>query len=128
MQAELRARLLADSTISGLAGTRVDWNVRPQGKPLPAITLALVNDRRDQTMSGLQATQGPLVQFDCWAEKYADVVSLREAVVSLLATAAVQSGVRFLGAQDIGVQDLAENTENGLVHRSIIRATVWHTT
>jgi hypothetical protein len=127
MQADLRARLLADSTIGGLVSTRVDWGVRPQGKPLPAITLTLVSDNRDQTMAGLQATQGPLIQVDCWAETYTASGILREAVVTLLATPATQGSTKFLGAAGIVTQDLPEKTDTGMVFRSMIRATVWHT-
>jgi hypothetical protein len=38
MQTALRTRLLADATISGIVGTRIDWGLRPQAKALPAIT------------------------------------------------------------------------------------------
>jgi hypothetical protein len=128
MQTELRDRLKANATIAGLVGTRVDWGVRPQGKPLPAITLTLVSDVRDQTMAGLQVTQGPLIQVDCWALTYAETVTLREAVISLLATPATQASCKFLGAQNISSQDLPEDTDVGLVQRAIIRANIWHTT
>ena len=128
METQLRARLKADATISGFVGTRVDWGVRPQGKPLPAITLTMAVDGRDQTLSGVQATQGPLVQVDCWGATYADAAALREAVVSLLAAPAVQSGVRFLGAQNISTTDLPEKTDTGMVFRSMVRANIWHTT
>lgn len=127
MQAQLRSRLKADGTIAGLVGTRVDWGVRPQAKGLPAITLTMANDTRDQAMAGIQATQGPLVQIDCWAENYPDAATLRDAVVSLIATPAVQSDVRFLGAQGINTQDMPEKTDTGIIHRAMIRATVWHT-
>ena len=128
MQTQLRTRLLNDATIAGLVSSRVDWGVRPQGKPLPAITLALVNDARDQHLGGVQTTQGPLVQVDCWASTYADMANLREAVITLLATPATQSGTRFLGAQNINSVDLPESTDVGMVHRAMIRANVWHTT
>jgi len=135
MQTQLRTLLLNDATISGLVSTRVDWGVRPQGRALPAITLILVSDGRDQRLDGLQTTQGPLVQIDCWADgssdpvgAYATISTLREAVVSLLATPVVQSGTRFLGAQNIYTQDLPEKTDVGFVQRAMIRANVWHTT
>lgn len=127
MQTDLRALLLANATVSANCGSRVDWGVRPQGKPLPAITLLLVSDTRDQTLGGVQTTQGPLVQVDCWAETYSAMVTLREAVITLLATPVVQSGTRFLGAQNINTQDLSEKTDTGMVFRAMIRATVWHT-
>ena len=131
MQMQLRTRLKNDATISGLVGTRVDWDIRPQGKSLPAITLGEIDDPRDQHMDGLQTTRGTLVQVDCWAEKAADAVTLRDAVVSLLATSATQDGVKFLRAQDINTGTpanlAAERTDVGVVHRRVVRATVWHT-
>lgn len=128
MQQALRTRLLNDSTIGGLVGTRVDWNIRPQGKPLPAITLERVVGDHAQTMSGLQVTQGPLIQVDCWASKYTDAAALRDAVIEILTTPAVQSGVRFLGAGNVMDADSSESTDGGIVHRTMIRANVWHTT
>lgn len=128
MQSDLRTVLKNDATISALVSTRVDWGVRPQGKPLPAITLTLVNDNREQMMAGLQTTQGPLVQIDCWAETYSDMATLRERVITLIATPVVQGSTRFLGAQDINAVDLPESTDNGIIHRAAIRANVWHTT
>lgn len=135
MQTQLRTRLLNEATIAGLVSTRVDWGVRPQAKGLPAITMTLVSDSRDQNMAGLETTQGPLVQVDCWADAssdpataYATISALREAVITLLATPATQSGTVFLGAQNIYSQDLPEDTEVGTVHRAMIRANVWHTT
>ena len=127
MQMQLRTRLLNDATISGLVSTRVDWGVRPQGKPLPAITLTMADDAREQTMGGLQVTQDPLVQIDCWGATYGDAAALRDAVITLLTTDATQSGVKFLKAQNINTQDLPEKTDTGIVFRSMIRANVWHT-
>lgn len=126
MQTQLRSRLLDDGTISG-QGTRVDWNVRPQGKPLPAITLSLISDRRDQHMGGLQRTRGSWTQIDVWADDAETLATIREALVSLLATGAVEDGITFLPAQDIEVRESVEKTDTGIVHRSMIQATVWHT-
>ena len=128
MQTQLRARFLADSTISTNCGTRVDWSERPQGKPLPAITLEIVLGQRDQTMDGLQATQGPDIQIDCWAETRAMAVTLREAAIALIAATATQGGVRFRGASDIRHSGMVEKTDSGVIHREMIRATLWHTT
>lgn len=127
MQTQLRTRLLNDATISGLVGTRVDWNVRPQGKPLPAITLYLPNDIRDQHMGGLQTTRGPEVQVDVWAETASEAATLREAVITLLATGAVQDGITFFGAQDIRASNMVEQVGDKIIHREMVRASVWHT-
>lgn len=127
MQSQLRARYLADSTISTNCGTRVDWNIRPQGKALPAVTIELARDVRDQHMGGLQTTRGTLIQTDVWAEDASTAATIREAIVALLAVRAVQGGVTFLGSADIDVSNTIEITDNGPVHREIIRSTVWHT-
>lgn len=127
MESELRARLLADGTIAGLVGTRVDWNTRPQGKPLPAITLMTPSDTRDQHMEGFQVTRDPLVQIDVWTLKMADRETLREAVIAALAPAATVGSVSFLRAQDVSHADMSEMTEEGTVRRSRIQLRAWHT-
>ena len=136
MQTQLRARLLADAAISGLVGTRIDWDIRPQGKTLPAITLSLVSDRREQHMGGLQTTRGTWVQFDVWATTAAQVATLRDAIVGLIATGATQDGITFFGAQNIdagnrglGVGETTgfEETSTTIVHRGMVQATIWHT-
>jgi hypothetical protein len=66
MQAALRSRLLADATIAGHAGTRVDWGLRPQAKSLPAFSLELPGSPRGYHMGGAQNTQITRVQIDSW--------------------------------------------------------------
>lgn len=127
MQTQLRSRMLDDATISGEVGTRVDWNVRPQGKPLPAVTMNLIADRRDQHMGGLQVTRGTFTQIDVWAEDAAALATVREGVVSLIATGAVEGGITFLPATDIEVSEGIERDDLKVIHRSTIRATIWHT-
>jgi hypothetical protein len=125
MQTALRDRLLADATIAGLVGTRVDWDARPQGKPLPAVTLAMV-DPRDQKMDGPQATRNTIIQADCWASKAIDAHTLAEAVIAELQPAATVSGVRFLGAFLTSTSS-SEDTEIGPVYRVMVRGSIIHT-
>lgn len=130
MQTQLRARLLADATIAALVGTRVDWDHRQQASGLPAITMSLVTDRREQHMGGLQVTRGTWVQFDCWAEKASHAAQLREAIVSLIVTRAVENGVTFFPATNIDTAPRAsqvEQVDTGIVHRGMVQATIWHT-
>lgn len=125
MQQALRTRLMDDATISGLVGTRVDWDVRPQGKALPAITLSMV-DVRDQHMGGPQATRRTIIQADCWASKASDAHTLAEAVIDELQPAANVDDTRFLGAF-LSATSMSEDTDNGLVHRVMVRGDIWHT-
>jgi hypothetical protein len=125
MQQALKTRLLADATISDLVGTRVDWDARPQGKPLPAITLSKI-DPRAQHMGGPQATRNTIIQVDCWASKASDAHTLAEAVVAELQPAATVGGVNFLGAF-LTDTSMTEETDNGTVYRVMVRGSISHT-
>jgi hypothetical protein len=125
MQQALRTRLLNDATIAGLVGTRIDWDARPQGKPLPAITLAMV-DTRDQHMGGPQVTRSSIIQVDCWASKANDAHTLADAVIAELQPALTVSGIRFLGAF-LTATSMSEDTDNGLVYRVMVRGSISHT-
>lgn len=114
MKAALRTRLLADATISGLVGQRVDWGLRPQAKDLPAIRLTLVPTPRDYHMGGAQVTQHHRVQIDCFALTYKDADDLRAAVIAELEPA---SG-SFQGSFVHRDQDMPERTETGEIHRA----------
>jgi hypothetical protein len=126
MQTALRTRLLNDGTIAGLVGTRVDWDARPQAKALPAVTLSLPYDMRDQHMGGSQVTRMSTFQIDCWAEKAITAHTLGEAVVTAIQPAATVGGVRFLGAFP-EVASSTETTEAGLVYRVMVRGQIAHT-
>lgn len=125
MQSALRERLLNDATVAGLVGTRVDWDVRPQGKSLPAVTLSMV-DTRDQHMGGPQVTRNTIIQADCWALKAIDAHSLAEAVVTELQPPALVGGVQFLGAF-LTASSMSEDTDVGIVFRVMVRGNIVHT-
>lgn len=125
MQQALKAKLIADAAISALAGTRIDWDARPQGSSLPAITLAMVDDR-DQHMGGPHVTRNTIIQADCWALKAADAHNLSEAVIAELQSVATVSGVRFLGAFMTSTS-MFEDTDSGIVYRVMVRGKIVHT-
>jgi hypothetical protein len=116
MQTELRARLLADATIAGLVGTRIDWGLRPQGKALPAISLTLIPTPRDYHMGGAQQTQFYRVQVDCWASNYKDAHTLRDAVIAELEPASAS----FFGSFVERSADMPELTGMGEIHRAML--------
>jgi hypothetical protein len=125
MQAQLRSRLMADGTIAGLVGTRVDWDVRPQGKALPAITIAGVTFH-DQHSGGPQATKRTILQVDCWALKPIDAHTLGDAVVAELQPPLEVGDTKFLGAF-LTTSSSSEDTADGLVYRVMVRGDIWHT-
>lgn len=131
MEVALRARLKADATVTGIAGTRIDWTTRPQKRPagepaFPVVLLTTIFDDRTQHMGGFDDFRETRVQIDCLAETRAEVIALREAVITAIAPAATQSGVTFLRAQQFSVVDRGANTDTGFIHRDMIEASIWH--
>lgn len=118
MEAALRARLLA--AVSALVGSRVYWEERPQGSALPAITLLLVVDERDQHMGGFHDLKKALLQVDVWATSFASKKAIKEAVIAALAPAHSGNGVTFRGAVNIRSRPANERLETQLVYREII--------
>lgn len=126
METALRSRLKDDAAVAALASTRIDWGVRPQGSPLPAIVLTNVFDDRSQHMAGFDGFRTTRVQIDCYAASKADAVALREAALNAVVPAATKSGVTFLRAQGISVLDRGEQAETGFIHRELIDLQLWH--
>jgi hypothetical protein len=122
MQAALRSRLLADATIAGLVGTRVDWGLRPQGKPLPAIRLTKIPTPRAYHMGGAQNTQQFRVQADCYGATYKASHDLRAAVIACLEAAESPFQASFVD----GDFDNPERTETGEVHCAVLEFKVTH--
>lgn len=125
MKTALRSRLKADAGLTALGAT-VDWGVKPQTAPYPAVVLTTVLDDRDQHMAGFNDYRETVVRFACYAETQATAEAVKEAVITAIAPAASQSGVSFLRAQRITVLDGGDNTETGFVHRELVQASIWH--
>ena len=80
MEADLRARLIADVTVGGLIGTRVYPAYRTQGDALPAITYSRVFTNRQAHNDGPIGVIGARMQISCWADSYAGARAVAEAV------------------------------------------------
>lgn len=94
MDQELRTLLKADSNITSLVGTRVNFGTHPQGKPLPAIVLNIASALEEIHMNG----KGPhqvRFQIDCYATTYAAAKQVGDAVNDLL-NAYVGGGFLFI--------------------------------
>jgi hypothetical protein len=107
MEEALRAALLASAGVAALIGDRIAWGLRPQGQPLPAISLTRVTGGYDYTLAGRVPTTRSLVQIDCWAGSYADAKGLGRAVLVALDTLNVAP---FQGAFVEDERDDAEDT------------------
>jgi len=126
METALRARLKNDAGVSALAGSRIDWSMRPQGTSSPCVVLTTIFDERDQHFQGFASYRSTRVQIDCYAATKAVAVALREAVIAAVVPEATSSGVTFLRAFINTVLDRGEQTETGFIHRELIDLNCWH--
>jgi hypothetical protein len=125
MEGALRARLIAASGVNSLVSGRVYWVDRPQASNLPAITLQLIDDEREQHMEGVQPHQSTIVQVDVWSTNYAQAKALKEAVIAALLPAQTSNGVVF-GRSFVRSRDLSERTETQFIHRPSMDFTINH--
>lgn len=113
----LRARLVADSAVAAIVGTKVYWTLVPQGTALPYIRMQTVSDPRPEHLRGYQSARQTRVQVDCFAGSYATARALAEAVIATAAFPSTVGGVAFGRTKAEGPRDLGEDTGNGFVHR-----------
>lgn len=119
-QGALRARLTGSPAITALVGTapvRVYWVDRPQTHALPAITLQIIDEPREQHMGGFHSLQAVTVQVDAWAESYGAARQLKEAIIDTLVPEQTGNGIAFQRAF-VRTRDLGERVETKFIHRS----------
>lgn len=112
----LRARLLAAAPITALVAQRAYWVDRPQASALPAITLQVINEPREQHFGGFESLQRMLVQVDGWATSYGQGLALKEAIIAALVPAETSNGIIFTRAF-VTARDLSERTETAFIFR-----------
>lgn len=96
MEEALRAKLLATAAITGPVADRVDWGLRPQGDPLPGLTLQTVGGTRGMTLTGADGWRQVRVQVDAWAKTFKQARDLRDACATLFAGLRVTSSTSKL--------------------------------
>jgi hypothetical protein len=128
VEESLRARLLADTAVAALVGTRVTWIDRPQGATLPAVTLQIISPGRAYTHGGADGLADTRVQIDCWGASYASAKALARSVIPAVEPALTQGATKFSqsfldASRDMPVEDL----EGGvMVYRVSQDFIVWH--
>lgn len=103
MEEDLHALLLAAASVTALVGpASINWRRHPQGRPLPAIVLRVINDRPDYALSDTTDRSVARVQIDCWALSYAEAKAVSRAVLAVLSGYhdATFHRVWLLGARD----------------------------
>lgn len=76
--AAVRTILLADSTVSGLVGTRIYPLELPLDCSFPALTYAIISDPFQIVMRSAR------VQINCWAADYTERETLKDSVEAAL--------------------------------------------
>jgi hypothetical protein len=131
MEQAIIARLLADSGVATIAGTRVFPGSRPQASALPAVVFNVVSGAPVYTDDGEAGIAENRVQIDCWGETYTAAKQLAGAVKeSLSAFVGEVAGVTFQNVLLITERDRRESGSNApeYLFRTMLEFTVWHET
>lgn len=92
MRVDLRSRLKANSTITEIVGSAVDWNRRTG---MPALVLYGISPGRSYTFDGATGLHGSRVQFDCVASDLPIADRLYRAVLAEMEQEKVEGGTAF---------------------------------
>lgn len=78
---DLRAFILADSTVLSLVSARMYPHKLPQSPTVPAISYEVISEVRGHTMGGRDKLPATRVQIDAWATTYAQASQLGDAIL-----------------------------------------------
>ncbi len=84
MEELIRALLLADSGVSGLVGTTVNYGQHPAGKPLPGVLLTVISDTGGYLVNKPGGLDQARIQVDCDALSYREAKQISRAVRAAL--------------------------------------------
>ncbi|TYC93045.1 DUF3168 domain-containing protein [Novosphingobium sp. BW1] len=131
MEEAIRNLLLSHGPISGLVGQRVDWGVRVQGAPLPALTIHQISGRVDMHLRGASGWYRDLAQFECWGGTFFAARNLANMLAGdgglLVGYRGVNLGVQ-LRTFIIGRRSDSDTDSKGPVHRASVDVMIWHRT
>lgn len=129
MEEDFAAAIVGDPGVAADVADRVEWSLRAQGSPLPAIALHLVSAPRGYVMRGPMRAQARLIQVDCWGRTYAEAKLLARKVERLLETLHQRP---FGGAFIEGERDDDERPDGAAadgsedLFRTSLDVRVWH--
>lgn len=92
MRVDLRARLKANSTITAITGTAIDWNRRTG---MPALVLYNITPGRTYTYDGATDLQGSRIQLDCMSKTLPQAEALFNAVLAEMEQAKTVGSTAF---------------------------------
>lgn len=105
--AALRAHLAADTTISGLVGTKIYGDDAPQDAVFPCVVMHLISNQRMYLLDGPNGQAQARVQVDCWAETKLAAIAIAEAVRVAVENVRFNYGAAIVGPTRLdGERDL----------------------
>jgi hypothetical protein len=102
MEQELRAILLAASSVTDVVVNRINWGSIPQGQPYPSVAMHVIDEVTESTMTGPDGLFQGRVQIDCYALTYSQSKILARAIIAVLDgyRGGVFSGIFLASARD----------------------------
>lgn len=126
IETEIRARLVADGTVGGLVGARIDPLILEQNPTYPAITYQRISGRSLRTLAAAADRIESRIQVSSWAETYLGALALADAVRASLD--GFNGTLTTLDAQIFLELQLDDFEEVPRVYRVIQDYAVLHTT
>lgn len=126
MQVALVNRLLANTAVAAIVGTKIKWGIVSQSTAKPYIRLTVISDVRPQHLKGYDGSRPTRVQADCFGVTYDQAVTLALAVIAAVSEPATTPDGRFGRTHAEGPRDLGEDTTTGFVHRASVDLLVRH--
>src|SRR4051812_35335765 len=131
MEEALRARLLAMAVLTGLVGSRVAWGGRPQGGPLPAGALHLIDGISQINLAAPADWRSERVQTDCLARTH----KAARDIADIIGAKATDGGLHGLRDDFGGIRarifviaragDSDTDTGGVMVHRARLDLNIW---
>jgi hypothetical protein len=109
MEELIRARLLASSAVTALAGDRIDFGSNAQGAENPRICMWTISDAEGLSLEGPDGLSQGRVQVDCYSDTYSSAKGLSRAVRAALDG---HSGGGLQLVRLIGTRDTREGGTN----------------
>lgn len=110
---QLTKRLLEAVPVAAIFGVAVNWQDRPDGSLLPALTLSIAADPREYNHDNPDEWQQVRVQVDSRAESYLEAKNGLRAVLSELESEKTLDSVHFDEGRKVSGSDAPKETLEG---------------
>lgn len=122
----IRSKLIADTLITSLAGTRVYPQKLPQNPTLPAVIYSIISDTPNADVSGMAGLFNADIQIECYAETAQAAQDLSENVrLSLQSYRGTHLSVGINGIYFITEYDAFDDEISN--YRRISSYEIWYT-